>query len=209
MNTLKRSIHLLLVVGLCVFCHVALAADEGKMTAAERAKAIKYLKDSQAETLAMIENLSDAQLKFKAAPEKWSVLDTAEHIMLAEKLIFSQVEKALADKPNPDWEEKTKGKTELIEKAIVNRTTKVQAPEAIVPSSKLSRAEVIKGLKEGRAKTLKFAEETQVPLKTYTAENPFFKTLNAYQWLIYVPLHNLRHNQQIAEVKADPNFPKK
>lgn len=209
MNSLKRAVQLLLVCSLCIFCHAALAADEGKITAEERAKAIKYLKDSHAETLAMIENLSEAQLKFKASPEKWSVLDTAEHIMLAEGLLFSQVEKALADKPNPDWEAKTQSKTALIERAIVNRTTKVQAPEAIVPSSKLSRAEVIKGLKEARAKTLKFAEETQVPLKMYTAENPFFKTLNAYQWLIYVPLHNLRHNAQIAEVKADPNFPKK
>lgn len=209
MNWLKRTTQLMLAVSICIFCNAVLAADEGKMTPEERAKAIKYLKDSHAETLAMIENLSEAQLKFKAAPEKWSVLEVAEHIMLAEGLIFSQVEKALADKPNPDWEAKTKGKTELIERAIVNRTTKVQAPEAIVPSSKLTRDQVIKGLKEGRAKTLKFAEETQVPLKTYTAENPFFKTLNAYQWTIYVPLHNMRHNQQIAEVKADPNFPKK
>ncbi len=209
MNSLKQTLQLLLVIGVCTFCHVALAADEGKMTAEERAKAIKYLKDSQAETLSMIENLSEAQLKFKAAPEKWSVLDTAEHIMLAEKLIFSQVEKALASPPNADWDAKTSSKTALLEKALVNRTTKVQAPEAIVPSSKLTLAEVIKGLKEGRAKTLKFAEETQLPLKMYTAENPFFKTLNAYQWLIYVPLHNMRHNQQIAEVKADPNFPKK
>jgi len=209
MNYLKRVMQLLLVLGVCTFCHAALAADEGKMTAEERAKAIKYLKDSHAETLAMIENLSEAQLKFKAAPEKWSVLEVAEHIMLAETLIFSQVEKALASPPNSEWEAKTKGKTEIIEKAIVSRATKVQAPEAIVPSSKLTRDQVIKGLKEGRAKTLKFAEETQVPLKTYTAENPFFKTLNAYQWLIYVPLHNIRHNAQIAEVKADPNFPKK
>jgi len=209
MNWLKRFTHLLLVLGVCTFCNAVLAADEGKITAEERAKAIKYLKDSHAETLALIENLSEAQLKFKASPEKWSVLEVAEHIMLAETLIFSQAEKALADKPNPDWEAKTKGKTELIERAIVNRTTKVQAPEAIVPSSKLTRDQVIKGLKEGRAKTLKFAEETQLPLKMYTAENPFFKTLNAYQWLIYVPLHNMRHNAQIAEVKADPNFPKK
>ena len=209
MNKLKHTAQILIAIGICIFCNAVLAADEGKMTAEERAKAIKYLKDSQAETLALIENLSDAQLKFKAAPEKWSVLDTAEHIMLAEGLLFSQVEKALADKPNPDWEAKTNNKTPLLERALVNRTTKVQAPEAIVPSSKLSREQVIKGLKEGRAKTLKFAEETQLPLKMYTAENPFFKTLNAYQWLIYVPLHNIRHNQQIAEVKADPNFPKK
>jgi len=47
-------------------------------------------------------------------------------------------------------------------------------------------------------------------LKEHTVDHPFpvFGTLNAYQWLIYVPLHNMRHDQQIAEVKASPGFPK-
>ena len=94
---------------------------------------------------------------------------------------------------------------------LQDRSGKASAPESIVPSGKLSREEVMNKYKEARAKTLKFAEETQLPLKAHTMDHPFpiFGTLNAYQWLIYVPLHNVRHNAQIAEVKADPNFPKK
>jgi len=181
------------------------------MTTEERAKAIKLLTDSKDETLAALEKLSDEQLKFKAAPDKWCILEVAEHIVLAEGLLFGQVEKALASQPNPDWETKTNSKTAFVEKAVVNRQVKVKAPESIVPSGKLSRAEIIAKYKEARGKTLKFAEETQLPLKSFTLDHPFpiFGTLNAYQWLIYVPLHNMRHNQQIAEVKADPNFPKK
>jgi hypothetical protein len=211
MNWLKRFTHLLLVLGVCTFCHAALAADEGKITAEERAKVIKLLKDTQAETLEALEKLSDAQLKFKAAPEKWSVLEVAEHIMKAESLIFGAVQGAIASKPNPDWEAKTKNKTEFLEKILPDRSGKAQAPEAIVPSGKLSREEVIAKFKEAGAKTLKFAEETQLPLKAHTLDHPFpiFGTLNAYQWLIYVPLHNVRHNLQIAEVKASPDFPKK
>jgi hypothetical protein len=186
-------------------------ASDPMMTTEERAKVIKLLKDSQQETLEALEKLSDEQLKFKAAPEKWSILEVAEHIMLAEGLLFGAVERALANQPNSEWETKTKGKTEFIEKAIVSRERRVQAPESIVPSGKLSRADLIAKYKEARAKTLKFAEETQLPVKSHTLDHPFpvFGTLNAYQWLIYVPLHNMRHNQQIAEVKANPNFPKK
>jgi len=48
---------------------------------------------------------------------------------------------------------------------------------------------------------LKYARETGAPLKAHTAANPFFGSLNAHQWLLYVPLHHLRHNQQsIGEV---------
>ena len=70
---------------------------------------------------------------------------------------------------------------------------------------------MIAKLKEARAKSLKFAEETKLPLKAHTLDHPFpvFNTLNAYQWLIYIPLHNIRHNKQIEEVKSDPNFPAK
>ncbi|MBO0860675.1 MAG: DinB family protein [Chloracidobacterium sp.] len=206
----KISIRLLLVICLGVTCHASMASEDPHMTAEDRAKVIKLLNDSHKQTLDLMEGLSEEQLKFKAAPEKWSVLEVAEHISLAEGLLFNSVEGALAAKENPEWETKTKGKTEFLERVMVNRDRKATAPESIVPSGKLTRDEVIAKLNESRAKTLKFAEETKLPLKSHTFDHPFpvFGTLNAYQWLIYIPLHNIRHNKQIEEVKADPNFPK-
>ena len=55
---------------------------------------------------------------------------------------------------------------------------------------------------------MKFAEQTQVPLKEHTLDHPspVFGTLNGYQWLIYIPFHTIRHNKQIAAVKADADF---
>ncbi|MBS1788140.1 MAG: DinB family protein [Acidobacteria bacterium] len=211
MRAFKQLTRLLIVFGICVFCNAVLAADEGKVSTEERAKVIKLLKDSQAETLAALEKLSDEQLKFKPAPERWSVIEVAEHILLAEGLLFGAVQRAIATAPNPDWEAKTKGKTEFLEDVLAGRKGKAQAPESIVPSGKLTRQELITKFREARAKTMKFTEETQVPLKAHTMDHPFpvFGTLNAYQWLIYIPLHNIRHNKQIAEVMADPNFPKK
>jgi hypothetical protein len=192
-------------------CHASLASEDPNMTAEDRAKVVKLLNDSHKQTLDLMEGLSEEQLKFKSAPEKWSVLEVAEHIYLAEGLLFGAVEKALAEKQNPDWEAKTKGKTEFLKRVMVSRDRKATAPESIVPSGKLTRDELIAKLKEARAKSLKFAEETKLPLKAHTLDHPFpvFNTLNAYQWLIYIPLHNIRHNKQIEEVKSDPKFPAK
>ncbi len=196
-----------LLVGL--FCSV-LPAAEPAMTPEERAKAIKLMRDSQKEFLEAVEKLSEAQWAYKPAPERWSVGEVAEHIMLSEGLLFGTVQKALAEKPNPDWEAKTAGKNEFLERALLNRERKAQAPEALKPQGKWTKAEILARFKEARAKTLKFTEETNAPMKEHTLDHPFpvFGTLNAYQWLIYVPLHNMRHNQQIAEVKADAGFPK-
>ncbi len=198
----------------CAGRHAFAAAgntEDTRMSVEERAKVIKYLVDSENEYLRSIEKLSEEQWKFKAAPAKWSIGEAAEHIVLAEALLFASVEKALAGKPNPEWETKTKAKTEFLERILLNRNGKAQAPEQIVPTGTLSRDEVIARFKAVRAKTMKFASTTDLALKDHTAEHPFpvFGTLNAYQWLIYIPLHNLRHNQQIAEVKLAAGYPAK
>src|SRR5262249_5441416 len=157
------SIRLLFVLCVGFTCHASLASEDPNLSAEERAKAIKLLNDSHKQTLDLMEGLSEEQLKFKPAPGKWSVLEVAEHIALAEGAMFGAVEGALAKEQNPEWEAKTKGKTEFLERVIPNRSTKASAPESIVPTSKLTRDEVIAKLKTARAKTLKFAEETKLP----------------------------------------------
>jgi uncharacterized damage-inducible protein DinB len=211
MKSLKGTIRLLLVFCIGFACHTTLAAEDPQITAEERAKVIKLLNESSKQTLEALESLSEEQLRFKAAPEKWSVIEVAEHIMMAEGLLFGAVQGALAAKPNPDWEAKTKGKTEFLEDVLAGRKGRAQAPESIVPTGKLSREELVKKFKDARARTLKFTEETKVALKAQTLDHPFpvFGTLNAYQWLIYIPLHNIRHNKQIEEVMASASFPKK
>ena len=185
-------------------------ASDPHMTPEERAKVVKLMLDTQKEYLDSLENLTDAQWKYKPSPFKWSVGEVAEHIVLAEAALFSIVERAIAQKPNPDWESKTAGKDAFIEKVMPSRERKVQAPYEIRPTGKLSREEVIKRYKEVRARSLQFAQKTDLPLKAHTVEHPFpvFNTLNAYDWLIYIPLHNMRHDKQIAEVKATAGYPK-
>ena len=180
------------------------------MSKEDRAKALKMLDDSHQETLDAIKNLNDTQWNYKPSPEKWSVGECVEHIMLAESLLFAAVENALKAPDNPNWEEQTKGKNDRVVELLTNRKGKAQAPEQIKPTGK-SRAEIMKGLKEGRAKTIKFTLETDAAMNSHTLNHPFpiFGTLTAYQWLIYIPAHNLRHNQQIVEVMSSPDFPKK
>lgn len=186
-------------------------SGDGKLTPEERAKAIKMLLDSQNEFLSYVEKLSDAQWNARPIPFKWTVGETAEHIALAEGLLFTAMERALAAPINPDWETRSAGKEAVLDNVLAARKGKAQAPEPIQPlKRKMSRTEIMTLFKEGRAKTLKFIETTDQPLKAHTLDHPFpiFGTLNAYQWLLYIPAHNLRHNKQIAEVMSNPGFPK-
>jgi uncharacterized damage-inducible protein DinB len=181
------------------------------ISAEERTKVLSWLEESHQEFYAAIDGVSDAQWNWKPAPERWSVGETAQHIVLAEALLFSFVQKAINAPPNPAWEEQTKGKTELIESRIPDRTGKAKAPEPVVPRQALTCDQVKERFEKQRAGIVKFATETQIALKGQTAEHPFpvFGTLNAYQWLINVALHTIRHHKQIAEVKATPGYPAK
>lgn len=184
---------------------------DAHMTAEERTKAINWLEESRKEFLAAIDGVSEEQWKWKPTPARWSVGETAEHIVLAEAMLFGNVQKAIASAPNPAWEEKTKGKTEFIERVMAPRLGKATAPEPIVPTGKMTQAEVRETFERQRVEIVKFATGTEVALKEYTVEHPFavFNTLNAYQWLIYAPLHTMRHDKQIAEVKATAGYPVK
>lgn len=198
--------HLLASLSIVAFF---LQGADPHMTSEERAKVISLLKQSQEEFLSSVDGLTDAQWTYKPGPDRWSVGETAEHIVLAEGLLFASVKKCLASPANPDWEAKTGKKAAFIERVMLDRSHKATAPESIRPTG-MTRAQVIARFKEVRAETLKFATETEVPLKEFTSEHPFpvFNTLNAYDWLIYIPLHNMRHDLQIAEVKASPGYPK-
>jgi hypothetical protein len=58
------------------------------MSVEERTRVIDWLDESHKEFVASISGLSDAQWKWKPAPERWSIGETAEHIVLAEALLW-------------------------------------------------------------------------------------------------------------------------
>jgi hypothetical protein len=200
-----------LIALLAAFISLPAFAADPQITPEERAKLVKYLHDSEQEFLSYLDGVTDAQWRWKPAPERWSVGETAEHIAIAEGFLFDLANKAMASPPDPDWEAKTRGKTEFLERVLVNRTRKVQAPEPLDPHGiTMTRDEVIAKFKAARAKTIQFAETTQLPLREHITAGPFpaLDPLNAYHFVLYIPLHNLRHDQQIAEVKATPGYPK-
>src|SRR5580700_3957997 len=87
------------LVCLAVLC-VPLRAADPHLSAEERTQVLKWLNESHTEFFASIDGVSDAQWKWKPAPERWSVGETAEHIVLAEAMLFDFVQKAMAAPPN-------------------------------------------------------------------------------------------------------------
>src|SRR5262249_42877244 len=58
-----------------------LAGNNGTLSDTERSYLVEQLEQSKKAMLASIQGLSDAQWRFKPAPEVWSVQECAEHII--------------------------------------------------------------------------------------------------------------------------------
>src|SRR4026207_847142 len=65
--------------------------ESSTLTKEERDRAIEYLKQTEKDFLAATEGLSDAQWKFKAAPDRWSIAEASEHITVTEDTIWKLV----------------------------------------------------------------------------------------------------------------------
>jgi len=54
----------------------------------DRYYAVKHLKASREKFLMSVAGLSEAQLRFKSAPDRWSIVEIIEHLTLAEDFLF-------------------------------------------------------------------------------------------------------------------------
>ena len=186
------------------------AAESSALTKADRDRAVDYLKETQTEFLASIAGLSDAQWKFKATPDRWSIAEVAEHITVAEETIWKLVsEKIMKSPAAPEKAAEAKGKDEIIVTAIPDRSRKAQAPEQLKPTGRwATQAALVKEFDATRGAEIAYVSTTKEDLRNHFEEHPFLKTMDAYQWLLFNGAHCKRHTAQILEVKADPNFPK-
>lgn len=175
----------------------------------EIARAAAYLANTRDTVLTQTKGLSEAQLAFKPAPEKWSVNEVLEHIAATEDFLFGMIEKQVMQAPpRPPGGEDAQAIDEFVLKVIPDRTAKAKAPEPLVPSRRFGSAEGSrKHFEASRAKSIAFLKETK-GLRDHAIDSPLGKKLDGYQWLLFLGAHSERHGKQIAEVMADAKFPK-
>src|SRR5690349_24200731 len=132
----------LLLSAILVFALSAIALGQS-LTAAEREKAVKYLEQTRDGVIAETKGLSEAQMKFKPAPDRWSVAETLEHIALAEDFLLQNVSDKIM-KASPGAADRDTAKIDAMVLAMIpDRSHKAQAPPPLVPTSRWTPAETM------------------------------------------------------------------
>ena len=191
-----------------VFAISSALAFSQALTQADREKGEQYLQQTRDGVVAAVKGLSEAQLKFKPAPDRWSVAETLEHIAVAEDFLFQNITNNIMKAPAGAPDRDTAKIDAFVLAAVPDRSHKAQAPEPLRPTGRWTPAETLDHFLESRAKTIAFLESTP-DLRAHVVNGPpMNQPMDAYDWLLFISAHSERHTKQILEVKADPNFPK-
>ena len=177
------------------------------LTDAERKFAVDHLNQTRADLINAVQGLSDAQLNFKSAPDRWSVLECVQHITLSSQGLYGFVQQTLKV-PNDSAFKPTVTDEQFIT-MVEDRSHKAQAPEPFKPvhSPYKTLEETLKAFNAGRDSLVDYVQTTNDDPRAHIAVLPFAK-VDDYQMILMISAHTNRHTQQLKEVKADPNFPK-
>jgi hypothetical protein len=197
-----------LLLTLLVLTGLAGNTHSNSISGKERRSLVNQLKDSKATFLKSIKGLSEAQLNFKPAPDRWSIKECIFHLALAENDLWNLADAQLKQAPNPEKRSEIKMTDEMISKILVDRTNKVKTSASLEPDKgKWKTADqAIEEFTEKRADLVKYVKTTTVDVRNHIVQMPF-GYLDSYQLMLMIAAHILRHTSQIEEVKADPGFP--
>jgi hypothetical protein len=186
---------------------VAQQATTAPSAQQDREKAVAYLEETRAKFLKSIDGLSEAQWKFKAGPDRWSIAEVAEHIAISEGTILGLIQQKMLAMPAPKPDEKVAD--EKVIESLLDRTSKFQAPEMLKPVNKWATKEaLVKDFNAARDQTIQFIKTTPEDLRAHAAPHPVLKTLDTHQWVLLIGGHSARHTLQIEEVKTAAGYPK-
>ena len=173
----------------------------------ERADAVQYLERTRQAFLKSLAGVTDAQWKFKASPEAWSIAETAEHIGISESTILGMITGQMLQAP-PKKPGEGITDEQLIAR-MTDRSTKAQAPEMLKPTNKWAAKDaLVTDFNAARDKTIAWLKGTTEDLRAHAVPHPAFGTLDVHQWVLLLASHSARHTAQIEEVKTAAGYPK-
>ncbi len=160
-------------------------------------------------------DISGAQLNWKPAPEKWSIAQCLDHLVVSESSYFPELEKIITGTYRMKFWEKYSPFTGIMGRIMKDRLqelpkVKMKAPKKIQPSSSEIDTGIIEGYHKNLDRFLGFISNCRsIDLDKTIISSPItsvvtYSLRDAIQFLIQ---HEHRHINQAIRVKADANFP--
>lgn len=157
--------------------------------------------EARARLWAVLADLTDGQLNVRPA-EGWSVLDVLEHLYRMEMAVAEKLAEAIQRPPMEPVPFK-----EHANRFMLDRSQRFKAPPFCVPTGLFSSLlEARAGLDQSRQSIEAALALAQCPDDLYTHALmfplPAVGLLSAGQWYDFLACHEMRHTEQVEEMKA-------
>ena len=161
---------------------------------------IQALRTSGDEFVAAAQSVPAVSCKTKPGPDRWSVLECVEHIVITEGRFLSWLENPQPTPAPPI----NKEKEAMLAARMPSRVEKREAPETALPAGQFAELdEALRAFKSARQRTLQFAEEKGEALYSIAVKHRIFGDLNGMELMWIVDGHCRRHMAQILEAKSE------
>ena len=179
------------------------SAGAGSLTPVERQRLLAHLDLTESWLVDEITGLSPDQLKFRSAPDTWTILDVVEHLAVAEPQYWQHLQESLKA---PAGEAKPEATDAGILWYGIDRTDRARTGQARVPQGRWSDVTV----PLGEFRTLRTAMRDYGATTADDLRGRMLKdgNMDVYQWFLMISSHAQRHILQIREIKRHARFPR-
>lgn len=177
-------------------------------------QARRYFLQTKNRIVEVTTGLSDAQARFKPAPDRWSTMEILEHMAIVHQRVMARVTEQLPQAPPPEPGRDSQMLDALVLEKIPDRSIKANAPEIIQPKGNVAPEESLKRIFVDYDRLIEVLETTP-NLREHILESPplrvvtqgTYSTMDGYQWVLTAVAHDERHVRQIEELKTNPAYP--
>src|SRR5512139_3292702 len=169
--------------------------------------ALARLDSARSDLRAAVEAVPGSLRAQKPAPDRWSVNDVLEHLVLVErtflssvvgKIVAAQAAGLASEVPQPQR------LPEEMETRVRDRGNRRIAPDPVQPKGSVDAGSALKQLEDGHTQLRQAVTAADgLALSTVTHDHRFFGTLNVYQWIELVAGHEARHTEQLREIATE------
>src|SRR4030095_12351995 len=170
---------------LSVTTMMAFVTAKDPLNEKERKDALASLTGTRDQVFEAVKGLSEAQLKFKPAPDKWSVEDCLKHIAVSEGGLWQMCEGTLKQPAAPEKRSEIKVTDDDLVKRIQDRSTKVKTRPELEPQNTpyKNAEEALASFKENRDKLINYVKTTNDDMRNHIAQMSF-GMVDAYQLVL-------------------------
>jgi uncharacterized damage-inducible protein DinB len=170
-------------------------------------EASRYLAETRGRLVDAVNGVTDSQWNFKPASGCWSIAENVEHVAIVENSFLKNVAARFPEAPAAPPNRDLQAEDERTRQGGVDRSTKYPTPQRGLPAGNWTRQEALQRFATARSRTEDFLRSSELDHRAHVINHPVMGPLDAYQWVLLVAAHTERHLNQIAELKADANFP--